>query len=463
MKFHLISAFSARVSWEAGRSEAEAARPAEEEEEEEVEEKKKKKKTFSVQWRQGDLVKETRCEGTDVLLLNLEPGTSYEVRVLLLEGPPSSPAAVVSRGSFDTAPVDAPRLENLYESVRLADGTYDATQFDKEAHDVFLRYFSDVVKDGDTIFTSVVLKGAAKNIETKAVVEGSTVPVSGRQNLFLPFTTDSANKSQVVTLENRVRAVDERERERERESGREEEEDGDSAPARARAYAPRVQLTYTPADDSFVLGDRVLRVGDRFELFGRAVTVADGSIVLVFEDTVQLTYPFGIDTALRVTTTAGSQFSKNATVNVLNVVGTRTTGNAGSTIQSGWLYDSAADTIAEATRIVHTIDENGETGGMSIGVLHTDGASQAFIEPSLQLAPTSTTISVQNDSDQTVSATLNASGLSWDNENCAIYFGASQTFRIILLDEATAPILSIQSLDPVSGEYVSRAQFGDGS
>lgn len=412
MEFQLTSAFSTRVSWEPVEGSG----------------------AYSLQWRQGDVVKETKCEDTNLLLLNLEPNTSYDVRV----------AAVTDNkedifGSFKTFPESEPHLNNLYESVKLSDGTYDATQFEKKAHDVFLKYFNDVVKNGDTIYTSVVLKGASKNIQTQAVVEGSTVSVSGDENLFLPFTTDSTHENQIVTLENKVT---------QKQSADDEN-----------AYAPKVQLTYTPSSDSFVLGDRVFKVGDRFELFGKAVTVADGSIVLVFEDTVQLVYPFAIGSASNVTTSAGSQFVKNSTVNTINIIGTRTTGNAGSTRQSGWLYDSVADTISEATRIVHTIDDNGETGGMSIGTLHTDAGGNAFIEPSLQLAPTSTTISVQNASDQTVSATFNETGLSFDSSEASIYFGSSQEFRIIFNNG----VLSIQSYDSDSASYVSRADFSDGS
>ena len=407
MQFQLTSAFSTKVSWES----------------------KKPTETFNVQWRQGDLVKETRCVGNSVLLLNLEPGTSYDMRIL-------DENKVETLGSFKTFPESDPQLHNLYQSVKLDDGTYDATQFDKKVHDVFLKFFNDVVQNGDTIYTSVVLKGATKNIETQAVVEGSTVDVHGDKNLFLPFTIDS-QKNQVVTLENKVV-----------QDSKDEN-----------TYASKVQLTYSPEQDSFILGDRVLKVGDRFELFGRAVTVADGSIVLVFEDTVQLVYPFDTTTAANVTTSAGSQFVKNVTCNVSNIIGTRTTGNSGSTYQSGWIYDSTADTISEATRIVHTIDENGEAGGLSIGVLHVDANSNAFIEPCIQCSSTGTTISAQDASDNTASATINSTGLSFDTDEACIYFGSSQEFRIIY----NTGVLSIQSFDSSSGQYISRADFGDGS
>jgi len=132
-----------------------------------------------------------------------------------------------------------------------------------------------VVKNGDVIYASVVYNGETKNIETQAVLEGSTVSVSGDKNLFLPFTPDSSNKNQVVTLENNVKNnVDDE-----------------------NTYAHKVKLNYTPKEDSFILGDRVLKVGDKFELFGRSVTVADGSIVLVFEDTVQFVFPFDTSVA----------------------------------------------------------------------------------------------------------------------------------------------------------------------
>ena len=409
MNFQLTSAFSTKVSWE----------PVDD------------VKVYSVQWRQGNIVKEIKSDDNKIVLLNLEPDTSYDVRVSYKGGS--------HEGTFKTFSEDKPHLENLYESIKLEDGTYDATQLEKKAHDVFLKYFNEVVNNGDTIYASVVYNGATKNIETQAVVEGSTVSVSGDKNLFLPFTPDSSNKNQVVTLENKVKS----------------EVDDENK------YASKVQLMYTPEEDSFVLGDRVLKVGDKFELFGRSVTVADGSIVLVFEDTVQLVYPFDISTASNVTTTAGSQFSKNVTCNVSNIIGTTTTGVSGSTHQSSWIYDSTADTISESTRIVHTIDENGEVGGMSIGTLYTDASSNKFIEPSLQLAPTSTTISVQDANDSTVNTTINSNGISFSTDQSAIFFGASQTFRIIYIDGAE-PVLAIQSLDSSSGEYVSRAEFGTG-
>ena len=417
MQVELTSAYSAKISWEpvAGAGE------------------------YTVRWGQGSAEEQAASPTPSIVLVNLEPSTSYSVRVVL------APDVTVSSGTFETWSEEDPHLNNLYASVRLDDGSYDATQFDKNVHDAFLQYFNDIVKSGDTIYTSVILKGAPKDIETKAVVEGSTTDVSGGENLFLPFTKD-AGGPQVVTLNNAVTPEESDEREADQDLSR----------------APRVDLLYTPESDSFTLGGRVYGIGDKFSLFGKMVTVADGSIVLVFEDTVAKAYPFSTTTASNVLGPLGSQFAKNVTCSVINVVGSKTTGVAGGTFSSSWVYDTEAATIAEATRIVHTIDETSASGTLSIGVRHTDADSNAFIEPVIECSSGATTISAQDDSDNTVSTTIDPTGISFDTDGACIYFGAAQKFRIIFRD-GTPSTLAIESLDPDTGTYMTRSEFSDSS
>ncbi|CAM9105246.1 unnamed protein product [Ectocarpus sp. 8 AP-2014] len=418
LQFELKSAFSVKISWDAfGESDA-----------------------YTVQWTQSSVQKETTVSTSAIALVNLEPDTSYSVCVTS----PSSDTVVSN--SFQTWSLDDPHLENLYASVRLEDGTYDATQFDTSAHDVFLKYFNDIVQNGDTIYASVILKGAPKNIETRAVTEGSTTDVAGDQNLFLPFSKDSSS-AQIVTLSNSVPIDD---------------VEGTSAAdvAVAQELGGDVELLYTPESDTFTIGDSVFGVGDKFSLFGKMVTVADGSIVLVFEDTVAKVYPFNTSTASNVLGTLGSQFAKNFTCNVINVVGSKTTGVSGNTYSSSWVYDTETDTIAEATRIVHEIDEDSANGTISIGVRHTDANSNTFIEPVVSCASGSTIISAQDDSDNTVSTTIDPTGISFDTDDACIYFGAAQKFRIIFRD-GTPSTLAIESYDADTGTYMTRSEFSD--
>jgi len=417
MQFDLISAFSAKVSWEPVIG----------------------TEVYTVQWRQGSVEKEAISSTAAIVLVNLEPDTAYDVRVIAQS---DSSQISVPTSQVQTWALDDPHLENLYSSVKLEDGTYDATQFNKTVHDIFLKYFNEIVENGDTIYTSVILKGAPKNIETTAVVEGSTANVSGDENLFLPFTKDSSGETQVVILNNAIPVDD----------GVEDDVE----------YPSDVEVIYTPESDSFTIGGNVYSVGDKFSLFGKMVTVADGSIVLVFEDTVAKIYPFSTSTASNVLGPLGSQFAKNLTCSVINVVGSKTTGVAGSTYSSSWLYDTETDTIAEATRIVHTIDENSSSATLSIGVRHTDAASNAFIEPVIECASGSTTISAQDDTDNTVSTTIDSTGISFDTDGASIYFGAAQKFRIIFRD-GTPSTLAIESYDADAGTYMTRSEFSDAS
>lgn len=419
MKSELESAFSAKVSWD---------KVADTEE-------------YIVRWKTDAFEQQTTSTTTSIVLVNLQPDTSYEVSVM-------SDSGLVKSGSVRTWPLEDPHLDNMYSSVRLDDGTYDATHFDKTVHDVFLKYFNDIVEDGDTIYTSVILKGAPKNIETRAVVEGSTTDVSGDQNLFLPFTTES-DSAQVVTLSNAVPVAD-------------IEVTADADAYVSEEHVSSVDVLYTPESDTFTLGGKSYGVGDKFTLFGKMVTVADGSIVLVFEDTVAKSYPFSTTTASNVIGPYGSQFAKNYTCNAINIVGAKTTGVSGNTSSSAWVYDTDTDTIAEATRIVHTIDENSTSATLSIGVRHTDAESNAFIEPVIACSSGSTTISAQDDSDNTVSTTIDPTGISFDTDGACIYFGAAQKFRIIFRD-GTPSTLAIESYDADSGTYMTRSEFSDAS
>lgn len=419
LQFELKSAFSVKASWEHVEG----------------------SELYKVQWKQGLVEKEATSTTPSIVLVNLEPDTSYDVRIVAV---PGSDASV--SGSVQTWSLEDPHLENLYSSVRLEDGTYDATQFDKTVHDIFLKYFNDIVQDGDTIYTSVILKGAPKNVETRAVVEGSATDVSGTENLFLPFTKDSG-AAQIVTLNNAVP---------------DDDQTATAADGGDDGYASNVELLYTPERDTFTLGGIVYGIGDKFSLFGKMVTVADGSIVLVFEDTVARLYPFDTYTASNVVGPLGSQFAKNITCSVINVVGSKTTGASGNTSSSSWVYDTETDTIAEATRIVHTIDENSESATLSIGVRHTDASANAFIEPVIECAAGSTTISAQDDSDNTVSTTIDSTGISFDTDEAAIYFGSAQKFRIVFRD-GTPSTLAIESYDADTGTYMIRSEFSDAS
>lgn len=401
MEFDLISAYSSRISWSTD---------------------------FTPQvvecYSQSGFREVARCDEGDLALVivNLEPSTIYNVKLTSIDG-----SEITSE--FKTSSDQSPNLKNLYDGLKKSDGTYDTTRLSKKVHDIFLAQFSNTVRNGDDILATVSVKGVSKDIMTKAVVDGSSVTLSDigqDKSLFLPFSKDCGKSMQAVTLVGDEQAT----------------------------------LTYSPEQDNFSYAGEEYKVGDKLEIMGRMVTVADGSIVLIFSDTVAKTWDFSVSSALQVVGSAGSLFQKNLTANVLNLMTTKVDGATASTYASTWVHNTTDSTTEEITRIVSTIDENTENATLSLGVRHNDISGNNFIEPTIQSTYDATTISAQDSTDATRSATFNAGGLQFDSDTGAVYFGASQEFRF-QFTAGTPNLLSIQAYDSVSLDYVTKQEFSD--
>ena len=395
MEFDLISAYSVRISW---GSDFQAD---------------------SIECRAVDYYQAGKFGDDDlaVNLVNLKPSTEYTLRVV-------SKSGNVNTSTFTTSDSKNPNFQNLYQSIKNYEGVYDTTTFDKELHDIFLANFSQIVNNGDRILANVKVNGVEQKVETVAVRDGSIMKVESSSNIFLPFTVDSKSTMQTVTLSS----------------------DKENA-----------TLAYDPKENSFGYGGDMYVVGDKFEMFGKMITVADGSIVLLFSDTVQKTWPFESSRALHTVGAAGSHFMKNVTANVSNLMAEKTTGVSGSTYNSTWVHNTDTSTTDEITRMVHTINSDTTDATISIGVLHTDASLNKFIEPTLQMTYDSTTISAQDAADATASATFTSDGLEFDTDAAAIYFGASKQFRIVF--DSVNELLLIQAYDATLLDYVNKAEY----
>ena len=396
MQFDLISGYSARASWSTDLDVA------------------------LVQCHAEGFHTVSKCEDNErsIVVVNLSPGTCYTLRLTLTDGG-------VVQGEFETRPADAPCLENLYESTLGVDGVYDTTRFNKETHDVFVEHFSDIVQAGDRILAPVSLRGARKDILTKAVTDGASVELVDDSSLFLPFSTGN-DSVQTVTL---TRGAEES------------------------------TVAYDASSNSVCCGGVSYGLGETMEVLGKVVTVGDGSIVLVFEDVVAKVFPFSAAVALSVVGTRGSSFMKNQVSNTSSLIASKTTGAKGETFSSCWVHDTDATTTSEITRVVHSVDEDSNFATLSMGVLHTDASSNKFIEPAVQLSSTGTTISAQDSNDATRSAFFESAGLSFDSDDSAVYFGASKQFRIKFSDGSPS-YLQVQSSDGAGG-YVTKTEFSD--
>ena len=403
MYFDLISAYSCRISWVSST------------------EKVEKIECFRDGFYQSALFEN---DDVSVVIVNLEPGLEYTVKV--------SAGDKCITDTFETCSEEEPCLENLYSGLKNQDGQVNTKSLNKKVHDIFVENFSKIVNSGDSILANVSVNGVSKEIETVAVRDGDKLDVEST-SVFLPFSKENNSFMQTATLvKNNEEAV----------------------------------LSYDREEDAFGYGGEMYKVGDKFEMFGQMVTVGDGSIVLIFADTVARTWGFSQGRAEAVVAgTAGSSFTSNVTAQVFNsLMEFEVDVSSGSTYQSSWAVDPTNSTVSEVTRFVHTINQDGRDGLLSLGVLHTDASDNVFIEPTIQSAYDYTSISSQDESDATRSAVFRSTGLQFDNDDAAVYFGANQQFRIIFSEEEVGVTPDTLKIEYFNGtEYVAKTEFTAGS
>jgi len=361
-----------------------------------------------------------------LVVVNLDPSLEYTVKLTLENGE-------YLHKSFKTSSIEEPCLDNMYVSLRNVDGQYDTTRLNKKVHDIFVEKFSNIVKSGDSILANVSIEGVSKEMKTVAVRDGEKINVT-EESVFLPFSTENPSFMQTATI---VHGDDE------------------------------AVLSYDREEDAFGYGGEMFRVGDKFEIFGKTVTVGYGSIVLIFSDTVVKEWVTGLNytdakAGLIAAGQAGSSFTSTMNAATMNLVAEKTDTTSGSTYNSAWVYNTDTPATSEITRMVHTVDAANENATLSIGVLHTDVSLNRFIEPTIQSAYDYTSISAQDAADATRSAVFRSTGLQFDNDDSAVYFGAAQEFRI-RFTSGSPDVLAVQYYDATAGDYVSKTEFSAGS
>ena len=166
-------------------------------------------------------------------------------------------------------------------------------------------------------------------------------------------------------------------------------------------------------------------------------------------------FPYDLSTAAAVSSRGDLIVRDLVTRSNYQVVNKETSGDSTAT-DAFYVYDAALGETLEATSVKHTLNEAGTEGSVQVDVLHTDGITQTM-ETALQISPESTKISSITDS-AALSTTFGTSGLSFDSDTGAIYFGASKDFRIQYTAAAglQPSKLEIQAYDSGSSSYVTR-------
>jgi hypothetical protein len=186
----------------------------------------------------------------------------------------------------------------------------------------------------------------------------------------------------------------------------------------------------------------------------REVAVVQGSIILVISDNVSA-FPGGDGVASQVLS-SGDLVLRDLVMRSSSQVSQGVAGESTFGRSSFFVYNPEEGTTTECTRVSHGLNEAGDTGSMTIDVLYTDANSEQSMVNTITSDPTQTSITTRSVS-ETVTATFNASGLSFDSDNGNIYFGADRDFRIHYAEETglDPAMLQIQSLGD-DQEYVTR-------
>ncbi len=109
-----------------------------------------------------------------------------------------------------------------------------------------------------------------------------------------------------------------------------------------------------------------------------------------------------------------------------------------------YVTDASDSSVTQASTVINEV--SGGAGFVSFGAL--DSVSGEMVK-TFKTNPTSTTII--SDSKR---ATLSG-GLSFDSDDCAIYFGENKIFRIMFSDDSPARLI-FQCLNETTSDYVTK-------
>lgn len=338
-------------------------------------------------------------------VLNATPGQTSAVKV---KSELSSKYATVE---VETPPMTVEFMRKFYASRKTDHGIFDLEGVKNETI-VYLRKNS-ILKSGQEVKVSQ----DEKSITMSVVVSGDTIPLKTGRNMYV-VPDFSVDVDQYICLE------DESE------------------------FSHVIEFDKS---ESYVkYKDGVYPHGTTFSVQTRRISVVEGSIILVVENDIA-DFPGGNSTALQVLT-SGDLVVRDLVMRCSSQVTEKVAGETTYGRNSFFMYNPDDGTTKECTRVSHGLNDAGDTGSMSIGVLYEEALMNT-----LSSDPTKTLISARvPETSEVVTATFNTDGLSFDSDNGNIYFGADKDFRIHFEDMSglDPAMLQIQSLSEDS--YVTR-------
>lgn len=341
-------------------------------------------------------------------VVNVEPGCAYTVKVSSAERDEHSVVVVeVPHRTVDL-------MQSFFNSKRLADQRYDLSSVSAE-NIAYLRR-NKVLKSGHKL----VLRSACKteNIDLLVATCGDSVELSAGKNIYVVPEFDD-NNSQYICLQQHVR---------------------------------NFMLEFDRSESFVKYNGAVYPHGAKFSLDNQCVEVVKGSIILLVTESDAITpvaFPGGQGEATTVQN-AGDVIVRDIVMRDLYQVADKVSGETTYVANSFFVYDSSDNSTTECSRVSSGLNDDKNTGSVSIDVLHSSGLKRTF-----ETTSAATNISSTNGAEDTT-ATFAPSGLHFDSDKGDIYFGADKDFRIHFADVngLDPAMLQIQSLS--GSEYITR-------
>jgi hypothetical protein len=193
--------------------------------------------------------------------------------------------------------------------------------------------------------------------------------------------------------------------------------------------------------------------GDNLSILGRKCTLVQGSLIIVFSDGYPSSFPFG-PTVAAETLTGGDLIVRDIVCRNMYQIADKVNGGVTTGSMNFFVYDAVNKITLNTTTIEFSLNDAADTGSLELKNLYTTTAGVQSVDTSLAISPTEIVFQAQ-DTTTSLKTTMDSSGISFDSDDAAVYFGTNKTFRMYYTAASgnTPATLSIDGLSDTTGTY----------
>jgi hypothetical protein len=287
--------------------------------------------------------------------------------------------------------------------------TYDLSVFSEDNIDALKA--NNVFSSGDKI----LVKGIAATV----VSNRNSHCIQGKENIYIQPT---ATGEQFVCLQSTDRKQTER-------------------------------ILFDEAQDYIAVRGKRYNFGDSVPILGETCTLVKGSLILVFDDGFPQSFPFGTAEASQVLQ-CGNLIVRDTVCRSIYQVADKVSGDTTTGEINFYVYEKDSNVTMQATSMAFSMNDAKTESSITLIGLYTNDNGTKTMEDIMQIAPESVVIQCQ-DSNESMTTTIDSSGISFNADSGSIFFGQNKEFKIAYTPPTgiETAILSIEAKNSTTGEY----------